>query len=258
MRRPHSASSVLRLAVYWMSLGAGKSPGGALMFDALVTAQGKPESRLRLLFTGTLAPSSSGWWTDLVDGGSYGSIYVQALQGDRSTWDKWSTIRKANPLMALYPESRAKLIEERDAARADSRLKARFLSYRLNVPSSDESVDSADGRRLGANDDPFDATSGRPADSAPSTWALAVHSRRPSLSGNRAVLRLWPLPLAYPTWRPRNGGIGFQQRPTPTYRPLRAVWPSLRASESSQRVRYGNRCVSIGERRSRSCAIVSA
>ena len=29
------------------------------MFDALVTAQGKPESRLRLLFTGTLAPSKA-------------------------------------------------------------------------------------------------------------------------------------------------------------------------------------------------------
>ena len=31
------------------------------------------------------------------------------------------------------------ILEERDAAKADTRLKARFLSYRLNVPSHDES-----------------------------------------------------------------------------------------------------------------------
>ena len=120
--------------------GSWEVSGGALMHDALATAQGKPESRLRLIFVGTLAPSTAGWWTDLVDGGSHGSTYVQALQGERSTWDTWATIRRANPLMARYPESRAKLIEERDAARSDSRLKARFLSYRLNIPATDESV----------------------------------------------------------------------------------------------------------------------
>ena len=120
--------------------GSWEVSGGALMHDALATAQGKPESLLRLIFVGTLAPSTAGWWTDLVDGGSHGSTYVQALQGERSTWDTWATIRRANPLMARYPESRAKLIEERDAARSDSRLKARFLSYRLNIPATDESV----------------------------------------------------------------------------------------------------------------------
>ena len=39
--------------------------------------------------------------------------------------------------MWRYAESRQKLLEERDAARADSRLKSRFLSYRLNIPSED-------------------------------------------------------------------------------------------------------------------------
>ena len=59
--------------------------------------------------------------------------------GDAKTWDKWATIRKANPLKAKYAESRAVLLEERDAARRDSRLKARYLSYRLNLPTQDES-----------------------------------------------------------------------------------------------------------------------
>ena len=120
--------------------GSWEVSGGSLMYDALVTAQGKPLSRLRLIFVGTLAPSSGGWWTELVEGGSHGSTYVQSLQGERASWDKWASIRRANPLMALYKDSRAKLIEERDAARADSRLKARFLSYRLNIPATDESV----------------------------------------------------------------------------------------------------------------------
>ena len=40
--------------------------------------------------------------------------------------------------MARFAESRKTLLEERDAARRDARLKARFLSYRLNVPTADE------------------------------------------------------------------------------------------------------------------------
>ena len=45
-----------------------------------------------------------------------------------------------NPLTAISPEFRKRLKLEREEARGDSRLKARFLSYRLNVPSGDEST----------------------------------------------------------------------------------------------------------------------
>ena len=79
-------------------------------------------------------------WHSLIADGTHGTTYVQALKGARKTWDKWPTIRKANPLTQISPEFRAKLLQERDAARQDSRLKARFLSYRLNLPSSDESA----------------------------------------------------------------------------------------------------------------------
>ena len=109
------------------------------MFDAITTAQGKPESPLKAIFIGTIAPAADGsWWPELISAGSVGSTYVQALQGDAETWDKWATIRKCNPL-STFPELRAKLLEERDAARRDTRLKSRFLSYRLNIPSRDES-----------------------------------------------------------------------------------------------------------------------
>ena len=116
--------------------------GGQLLADSLFTAQGKVGSRLKLVMIGTLAPlatHSGHWWHDLVNDGTHGRVYVQHFHGDIETWDQWQTIRKANPLIGLDPHTRKVVLEERDAARRDSRLKARFLSYRLNIPSRDES-----------------------------------------------------------------------------------------------------------------------
>ena len=58
----------------------------------------------------------------------------------RRSGTSWQEIRRVNPLVAVSADFRRKLLEERDAARRDTRLKARFLSYRLNVPSGDEST----------------------------------------------------------------------------------------------------------------------
>lgn len=119
--------------------GAWEAKGGELMNDAIQTAQGKPGSPLRAVYIGTLAPSRRGWWHDMVKAGSHGSTYVQHLQGRVDRWDKWPEIRRCNPLCNGHPEMRKKLIEERNEARRDTRLKARFLSYRLNLPTADES-----------------------------------------------------------------------------------------------------------------------
>ena len=119
--------------------GAWTVNDGKLIFDAIQTAQGKPESRLRSVYIGTLAPSTGGWWHDLVAGGSRGSVHVTALQGNRQKWDQWAEIRRCNPLTAISGQFRAKLKEERAEAHRDARLKARFLSYRLNLPTADES-----------------------------------------------------------------------------------------------------------------------
>ena len=120
--------------------GSWEIRGGQLLADAIETAKGKPGSPLRALYIGTLAPATAGWWHDLIDGGSRGTTVVHALRGDPEKWEKWSEIRRCNPLTAVSPEFRKKLLAERDEARADSRLKGRFLSYRLNVPSADEST----------------------------------------------------------------------------------------------------------------------
>ena len=123
--------------------GALEIVGGQMLSDSLFTAQGKVGSRLKLILAGTLGPMATGaghWWWDLIHDGSKDRTHVQLFQGDAETWDKWPTIRKANPLIGLDAHTRKVILEERDAARGDSRLKARFLSYRLNVPSGDEST----------------------------------------------------------------------------------------------------------------------
>ena len=123
--------------------GAWEINGGQTLNDAIETALGKPGSPMRVLYIGTLAPSATGqghWWYDLVNGGGDSETAVTFYQGEAETWDKWPTIRRANPLTAVSPEFRRQLLKERDAARGDSRLKARFLSYRLNLPAADEST----------------------------------------------------------------------------------------------------------------------
>ena len=120
--------------------GAWETIGGEMMQDAIVTALGKPGSPMRAVFIGTLAPSIHGWWHDLVKTGSTSSTYVQSLRGDPDRWAQWREIKRLNPLTAISPELRRRLKLEREEAKGDSRLKARFLSYRLNVPSGDEST----------------------------------------------------------------------------------------------------------------------
>ena len=92
---------------------------------------------MRVIYIGTLAPSMAGWWHDLIDRGSHGSTYVQALRGSPDKWSSHHEIRRCNPLSWQYAESRRTLLEERDEARTDERKKAEFLSYRLNIPTLD-------------------------------------------------------------------------------------------------------------------------
>ena len=137
--------------------GSWETVGGTLMYDAIITALGKPNSPMRTVFIGTLAPSMGGWWHDLIADGSVDTTYVQSLQGNPEKWDTWSEIRRCNPLTAISPEFRKRLLVERDAARLDSRLKARFLSFRLNRPSGDESqvlLTVGDWERVTAKDVP--------------------------------------------------------------------------------------------------------
>lgn len=117
--------------------------GGQLLADSLFTAQGKVGSKLKLILAGTLAPvatKAGHWWWELVMAGTNKSTHVQHFHGETEGRDSWAVIKRANPLVMVDSGFRRKLLEERDAARVDTRLKARFLSYRLNIPSGDEST----------------------------------------------------------------------------------------------------------------------
>ena len=120
--------------------GSWESTGGQLLFDAIETAKGKPGSPLRSLYIGTLAPAMSGWWHDLAQSKSGQGRAIMCLQGDRERWDVWREIAKVNPLTRVSASFRKQLRAELQAAQADSRLKARFMSYRLNLPSADEAT----------------------------------------------------------------------------------------------------------------------
>ena len=121
--------------------GSWQTREGELMYESLTSAQGKPDSDLRLIFIGTLAPAMRGWWPDLVKSGTNlrEGRFVIALQADPEKWDDWKEIKRVNPLMSKYPESRKVLRSELKAAKRDSRLEARFKSYRLNIPTTDSS-----------------------------------------------------------------------------------------------------------------------
>ena len=113
----------------------------SLVWPALTTARGKPGSPLKILIVGTLAPNADRaghWYWDLINAGSTGSTYVMALRGDPAKWDKASEIRRVNPLMWRFPESRKELLAERDAARNDSSKRADFVSYHLNSPTASD------------------------------------------------------------------------------------------------------------------------
>lgn len=196
--------------------GAYETIGGELMADAILTAQGKPGCSLRALFVGTLAPARGGWWHELVDAGSAGPVHVTALRGDARTWARAATIQKCNPLMWSFPESRGVLLDERDAARLDSRKKSAFLSYRLNVPTADEStvlLTLAEWTRVCAR--PVADRSGRPVVGL-------------DLGGGRAwsaAVALWPTgrieALAVAPGTPGIDGLERRDRvPTGTYRRL--------------------------------------
>ena len=119
--------------------GAWTETGGSLVWDAIETAQGKPGNDMHVLIAGTLAPATSGWWHNLISDGSEPGRHVTAMIGNSETWENLRHVHSVNPLMSRFPESRQVLRSERDKALGDTRLKARFISYRLNHPTADES-----------------------------------------------------------------------------------------------------------------------
>ena len=111
--------------------------GGQELIDSLITSSGKTKQLLVLI--GTLAPGvEGGWWRELIAAGSQPGIYVQSLAGNPAKWSSWREALRCNPVAGVNPLLRQALRRELDEAKRDSRSKARWMSFRLNVPSADE------------------------------------------------------------------------------------------------------------------------
>ena len=134
---------------------AWQTLGGEFMHDAIADgAMGKPGSSVAgRLSSGPVAPATCpAGGTTMIGDGTHGSTFVQALQGDaKDKWDSWQEIRRVNPA-----GGRLRLTSGKQAAGGTGRSSARhqaqglgFLSYRLNVPSGDESTMLLTRRRLG-------------------------------------------------------------------------------------------------------------
>ena len=136
---PKGAQGLVRCPwIFCDDPGAWEVVGGEAMYDALTTGQGKPNSPTRIIFIGTVAPATSGWWPEFCKRESTPELHVTRLQGDLRKWDSLKELRRVNPLLWTFPESRKVVLDELEKARTDSRLRARFLSYRLNLPTPDE------------------------------------------------------------------------------------------------------------------------
>ena len=86
--------------------GAWKPQDGELMNDSILSSRGKPGSRMKILYVGTIAPAApDSFWPVMVEGGSSSSKFVTKIQGDSNKWDSWPVIRRSNPLMSRFPES---------------------------------------------------------------------------------------------------------------------------------------------------------
>ena len=122
--------------------GAWEVNGGELMHDALEGSLGKPDSEMRIIYIGTLAPEGveGNWWHSLIRGGSTEDTFVMALSGDPEKWNSLAELKRVNPLKRKFADSWNELLSKRKAAMGDTREKATFLSYQMNTPSEDESI----------------------------------------------------------------------------------------------------------------------
>ena len=124
--------------------GAWDVNKGYLMWQSLKTCIGKPGSDTKLIFIGTIAPSHRGWWPDLVESDSKSDRYIQVFRGDPDFWslpkmEQTRELRRVNPLMWSFEESRKQLLSERNDAQKYQNEQAMFSSYRLNIPTRDAS-----------------------------------------------------------------------------------------------------------------------
>ena len=126
-------------------IGAWESRGGNLMAEALLGALGKPGSTMRILWVGTVAPAKNAFWERKVNEAAEASesdgckSFVYKLDAkDEDDWDNVDRVLELNPLKAAFDDSRAFLLKELEAAKADYGKRIYFLNWLLNYSTGSE------------------------------------------------------------------------------------------------------------------------
>ena len=132
-RRAHGLRPTLAL----LDEPAQWAPGTSdKMLAAVRTALGKtPGSRLVAL--GTRSDSETHWFSKLLRSADYSQVH--AARPDDPPF-LLSSIRRANPSLEFLPSLKARILREREGARADPDQLAEWKAYRLNLGVSDVSV----------------------------------------------------------------------------------------------------------------------
>ena len=110
-----------------------------LMVSAIRTSIAKPDNKMAVVYASTIAPANpNSQWARMVADGTDRKArrWVKCIQGNAKTWDKWNTIKRANPLMWQFPESKKQLLLRRNEALVDPVTKQEFMMYRLNLPTA--------------------------------------------------------------------------------------------------------------------------
>ena len=117
--------------------GSHDARASEMQRDALMSSR-KGDSPLRVLTIGTLAPGDVGsWWRKLWNEDTLPSEFRMLMQGERAKWEDWKHVISVNPLARQCPELRLALRDELAKAQRSPDARARFLSLRLNLPSSE-------------------------------------------------------------------------------------------------------------------------
>ena len=111
---------------------------GEHLFDAVSGALGKPGPPMRFFMVGTQSPHrDTDWWPELCASGDGADRRVFLYQTDPEKWHDTRELQKANPLKWAFPDTRARLLRERDEALASPAKAGSFMRWKANLPGGD-------------------------------------------------------------------------------------------------------------------------
>ena len=110
---------------------------GELMQEALLGALGKPGSKMKILWIGTIAPALGEWWERKVADGTTSRCksFVYAIENEND-WTDVDKVLAANPLKAHFDDSKKFLLDEMEEAKKDYGKSIYFKNWLCNYSTA--------------------------------------------------------------------------------------------------------------------------